>query len=74
MKLSIAASRLLAAGTAAVLVLLQLSAVVGNVEANCSAQTCPKVDPQFYTVHIVPHSHMDLGWLKTGALLRRVSD
>lgn len=28
-------------------------------------QTCPKVEPDMLNVHLVAHTHDDVGWLKT---------
>lgn len=28
-------------------------------------QTCPKVQPDMLNVHLVAHTHDDVGWLKT---------
>lgn len=34
-----------------------------SVRAQCVS--CPPTSDTTYTVHLIPHSHMDLGWLKT---------
>ncbi|XP_015589369.1 lysosomal alpha-mannosidase isoform X1 [Cephus cinctus] len=31
----------------------------------CGYQTCPKVDSEKLNIHLVPHTHDDVGWLKT---------
>lgn len=35
------------------------------VSAQSQCVSCPPTSDDAYNVHLVPHSHMDLGWLKT---------
>ena len=35
------------------------------VLTRCQCVSCPVASDAAYNVHLVPHSHMDLGWLKT---------
>lgn len=33
--------------------------------ATCGIQSCPETKPDMLNVHLVPHTHDDVGWLKT---------
>ncbi|XP_061472674.1 lysosomal alpha-mannosidase isoform X1 [Rhineura floridana] len=41
------------------------AAVVWGATATCGYQSCPVTKPDMLNVHLIPHTHDDVGWLKT---------
>jgi lysosomal alpha-mannosidase len=39
--------------------------VVDSTPNSCGYDACRKLDPNMINIHLVPHSHCDVGWLKT---------
>ncbi|XP_059486976.1 lysosomal alpha-mannosidase-like [Neocloeon triangulifer] len=36
-----------------------------NCDPHCGYEACPKAKPKVLTVHLVPHTHDDVGWVRT---------
>ncbi|XP_060520105.1 lysosomal alpha-mannosidase-like [Cylas formicarius] len=43
----------------------QCSGSASAVSENCKYQSCPPIKAGYVNVHLVPHSHLDVGWMKT---------
>lgn len=39
--------------------------VTGSDSPTCGYAACPETKPDVINVHLVPHTHDDVGWLKT---------
>ncbi|CAB3385076.1 Hypothetical predicted protein [Cloeon dipterum] len=47
------------------IIFLSALIVLGNSDPHCGYEACPKIDPKLFTVHLVPHTHDDVGWVRT---------
>ncbi|XP_067170658.1 lysosomal alpha-mannosidase [Apteryx mantelli] len=52
-------------GAAALVLLLLGEAAAAAAAAGCGYQSCPATRPGLLNVHLVAHTHNDVGWLKT---------
>jgi hypothetical protein len=46
-------------------IVLSLSLFVTTIVAECGYSLCHKTGPKKLSIHLIPHSHDDVGWLRT---------
>ena len=47
------------------LILVVLLSFITTIRAECGYNACHKTDPTKLNIHLIPHSHDDVGWLRT---------
>ncbi|XP_024086113.1 lysosomal alpha-mannosidase-like [Cimex lectularius] len=45
--------------------LLFATCISFTFSANCGYESCPETSDKYINIHLVPHTHNDVGWLKT---------
>jgi hypothetical protein len=45
--------------------ILNLSIFVTKITAECGYSACHKTDPKKLNIHLIPHTHDDVGWMRT---------
>ncbi|XP_041448156.1 LOW QUALITY PROTEIN: lysosomal alpha-mannosidase-like [Drosophila obscura] len=48
-----------------IIIIFLIFLAIKTSEAACNYESCPETKPNMVNIHLVPHSHNDVGWLKT---------